>query len=57
MRIVNEFLDKGDMIVYTEGRTVRRRDYKAYGDGRLRSCPVTVLINEYSASASDKPSR
>ena len=49
----NEFLDKGDMIVYTEGRTVRRRDYKAYGDGRLRSCPVTVLINEYSASASE----
>ena len=51
--IANEFLDKGDMIVYTEGRTVRRRDYKAYGDGRLRSCPVTVLINEYSASASE----
>ena len=40
--IANEFLDKGDMIVYTEGRTVRRRDYKAYGDGRLRSCPVTM---------------
>ncbi|MBR6264203.1 MAG: S41 family peptidase [Prevotella sp.] len=52
VRIVNEFLDKGDMIVYTEGRRTPRHDYYADGsksfDGR-----VVVLVNEYSASASE----
>lgn len=51
--IANEFLDDGDMIVYTEGRTAGRRDYRARGNGRLRHMPVTVLINELSASASE----
>ena len=50
--LINEFLDKGDMIVYTEGRSTPRRDYVADGsktfDGR-----VVVLVNEYSASASE----
>ena len=50
--LVNEFLNKGDMIVYTEGRNSPRRDYRADGsnifDGR-----VVVLVNEYSASASE----
>ena len=43
--LINEFLDKGDMIVYTEGRSTPRRDYVADGsktfDGR-----VVVLVNE-----------
>lgn len=51
--IVNEFLGRGDMIVYTEGRKVKRHEYKAFGNGRLLDCPVVVLINEYSASASE----
>jgi carboxyl-terminal processing protease len=51
--IANEFLRDGEMIVYTEGRQVPRRDYKARGTGRLRDMPVTVLINELSASASE----
>ena len=51
--IANEFLSKGDMIVYTEGRAVRRYEYKAHGNGILQDLPVTVLINEYSASASE----
>ncbi len=52
VRIINEFLDKGDMIVYTEGRRTPRHDYYADGsksfDGK-----VVVLVNEYSASASE----
>lgn len=52
VKIVNEFLNRGDMIVYTEGRSTPKYDYYADGsksfDGRL-----VVLVNEYSASASE----
>ena len=51
--IANEFLEKGDMIVYTKGRTVRSMEYRAKGDGQLRQGRVVVVVNEYSASASE----
>jgi len=51
--IVNEFLSKGDMIVYTEGRKQPRREYFADGKDRQFNGKVVVLINEYSASASE----
>ncbi len=51
--IANEFLQKGDMIVYTEGRSMPRAEHKADGRGALQDCGVMVLINEYSASASE----
>ncbi|MBR6981498.1 MAG: S41 family peptidase [Prevotella sp.] len=50
--VIEEFLEKGDMIVYTEGRRSPKRDYYSSGsntfDGR-----VVILVNEYSASASE----
>ena len=50
--IINDFLERGDMIVYTEGRSNPRMEYRA--DGRKRfSGEVVVLINEFSASASE----
>ncbi len=53
--ISNEFLNRGDMIVYTEGRTMPRTEHKADGHGCFANSntKVTVLINEYSASASE----
>ena len=51
--IANEFLDKGDMIVYTKGRQYQDTDYRAKGNGQLREGKVVVLVNEYSASASE----
>lgn len=51
--IANEFLHKDDMIVYTEGRTVRRHDYTANGLGAYKKERVVVLVNELSASASE----
>lgn len=53
VKIANEFLDKDDMIVYTDGRSTGRRDYRAQGNGKLRDTEVAVLINEYSASAAE----
>ena len=52
-QIVNEFLGKNDLIVYTEGRNDKRREYHADGNGKLRKIKVVVLVNEFSASASE----
>ncbi len=51
--IVNEFLNEGDMIVYTEGRKAPRREYHADNHNKIFNGRVAVLINEYSASASE----
>ena len=51
--IANEFLQRGDLIVYTQGRRVPRRDYKADGHGSFTQGKVVVLVDEYSASASE----
>lgn len=51
--IANEFLDKGDLIVYTEGMRAPRMEYKAMGNGKLRKGKVAVLVDEYSASAAE----
>lgn len=53
VKITEEFLDKDDLIVYTEGRAQRRREYRADGKGSMRKGKVYVLINEYSASAAE----
>jgi len=51
--IANQFLDRGDLIVYTEGRNVRPFSQSADGSGKLKNVPLVVLINENSASASE----
>ena len=53
VQVANEFLQRGDLIVYTEGRRFPRQDYKAQGNGKLRSGNVTVLVNEFTASAAE----
>ena len=53
VKIAGEFLQKNDLIVYTEGRAQRRIEYKADGGGRLLKGKVYVLVNEYSASAAE----
>ena len=53
INIANEFLDLKDLIVYTEGRNSTRAEFRAKGDGTQRSGRIVVLIDEYSASASE----
>lgn len=53
VQMANEFLPANDLIVYTQGRTAGRREYKAMGNGRLQKGKVVVLVNEYSASAAE----
>ena len=52
-RIASEFLQKGDLIVYTQGLRVPRQEYKAQGNGCLREGRIVVLTNEYTASAAE----
>ena len=53
VNIANEFLQKGDLIVYTEGRRMQRAEYKAKGNGKFLDGKIVVLIDEYSASAAE----
>lgn len=51
--MLNEFLNKGDLIVYAEGRNFPRTDSYANGSGTSKKDDIVVLIDEMSASASE----
>lgn len=51
--LTNEFLDAGDLIVYTEGRSYPRENFFADGSGMCKDDEIVVLIDEGSASASE----
>ena len=53
IKMANEFLHSGQMIVYAEGRAYPRFEAKANGLGRFKDAELVVLINEFSASASE----
>ena len=53
VQISNEFLQKNDLIVYTEGRRFSRQEYRAQGNGKFLDGRVVVLINEFTASAAE----
>lgn len=53
VRMVNEFLPEGKLIVYAEGRKYQRTEDKANGTGSCQKLPLIVLVDEGSASASE----
>ena len=52
-KLANEFLERGDQVVYMEGRHRPRQDFDADGRGRLKDIQVSVLIDEGTASSSE----
>lgn len=52
-KLANEFLQRGDEVVYMEGRHRTRQDFDADGRGKLKDIEISVLINETTASSSE----
>ncbi|MDR0543001.1 MAG: S41 family peptidase [Dysgonamonadaceae bacterium] len=53
IKIINEFLPAGRMIVYAEGKSFPRNESVSDGSGNLPDSPLVVLIDQLSASASE----
>lgn len=53
VQVANEFLQRNDMIVYTEGRSTPRMEYRAKGNGSFADGQVIVLVDSYTASAAE----
>ena len=53
IRIADDFLDKGQLIVYTEGHSRAREEYRATQEDSGKNLVLAVLIDEGSASASE----
>jgi carboxyl-terminal processing protease len=54
IHIANRFLPRGDLIVYTRGRTNNSdQDYRATEESDYTQLPLLVLVNRNSASASE----
>jgi carboxyl-terminal processing protease len=54
IKVANEFLPKGRMIVYTRGRVTNSdQDYRATEDGEFVDLPVVMIANRNSASAAE----
>lgn len=49
----NEFLQYGQLMVYTEGMNSPRNEAHANGFGRYKDLPMVVIVNQYSASAAE----
>lgn len=52
-QIANEFLPANKLIVYTEGIHQPRSEMKAYPGGVCLNMPVSILVDSWSASASE----
>lgn len=53
IQMINEFLPEGRLILYTQGKAAPRMDYSSNGRGQYKELQLVVLINDFSASASE----
>ena len=49
----NEFLERGQLMVYTEGENSPRNEANANGWGNYKDLHMVVIVNQYSASAAE----
>ena len=53
VQVAEEFLEKGQLIVYTKGKASPKRNYFASKKGTFTDYPLAILIDQGSASASE----
>ena len=53
IELADEFLSKGELIVYTEGKAYPKNETYARAGGRMEKGKLIVLVDEGSASASE----
>jgi carboxyl-terminal processing protease len=53
IQIADQFLEEGKLIVYTKGNSRPRQEYRSTAGGLCKDLPLTILIDEGSASASE----
>ena len=53
IELADQFLGRKELIVYTEGRRNPRAEFDAKGDGDFLNGRLVVLVDEFSASASE----
>ena len=53
IKIANQFLKEGQMIVYTLGRSQPKNEARATGNGEFENGDLVILVDEWSASASE----
>ena len=53
IKMCDALLKKGDLIVYTEGKSQPRKDFYSEKEGKYKDLELQILINEGSASASE----
>lgn len=51
--VASQFLAKGDLLVYTDGRAVPHQEFKAQEGGKFLKGNIVVLVDEYTASAAE----
>ncbi len=53
IKIADQFLNDGQLIVFTKGRSQPKNEARASGKGEFKSGDLIILIDEWSASASE----
>ena len=53
LSVANMFLEKGQLILYTEGANFRKQENPANGNGIYQQGPLVIMVDENSASASE----
>lgn len=53
IEISDQFLKNNDLVVYTEGMSDPKREYKATSKGSFENGKLVILVDEFSASASE----
>lgn len=53
LQIANEFLPAGKLILYTQGKSYPKEEFRSNGKGMFQNNPLVILTDEWSASSSE----